>query len=106
MTASGQSAVTRVLRAVEAGDPTAAERLLPIEMPSEDVLALDEALESLRQRDKRKCDVVMLRYFAGLTIEETSEVLNISEPTGKRGWRFARALLHEQLNPEWSGKTN
>jgi RNA polymerase sigma factor (TIGR02999 family) len=79
---------------------------IPVEAPSEDVLALDEALESLRLRDKRKCDVVMLRYFAGLTIEETAKVLNISEPTVKRDWRFARALLHEQLDPGWSGKTN
>ena len=79
---------------------------IPIEMPSEDVLALHEALESLRRLDKRKCDVVMLRYFAGLTIEETAKVMNISEPTVKRDWRFARVLLHEQLNPEWHGKTN
>jgi len=79
---------------------------IPIEMPSEDVLALHEALESLRRLDKRKCDVVMLRYFAGLTIEETAKVLNISEPTVKRDWRFARVLLHEQLNPKWGGKTN
>ena len=78
---------------------------IPIETPSEDVLALHEALESLRRRDKRKCDVVMLRYFAGLTIEETAKVMNISEPTVKRDWRFARVLLHEQLNPEWRGST-
>ena len=70
------------------------------------MLALHEALESLGRSDKRKCDVVMLRYFAGLTIEETAKVLNISEPTVKRDWRFARVLLHEQLNPEWRGKTN
>ena len=79
---------------------------IPVRAPSEDVLALDEALESLRRHDKRKCDVVMLRYFAGLTIEETAKVLNISEPTVKRDWRFARALLHEQLDPGWSRKTN
>jgi len=79
---------------------------IPIEMPAEDVLALDEALERLRQRDKRKCDVVMLRYFAGLTIEETAAVLGISEPTVERDWRFARALLHEQLHPPESGRTD
>jgi RNA polymerase sigma factor (TIGR02999 family) len=77
---------------------------IPIEAPSEDVLALDEALESLRRRDERKCDVVMLRYFAGLTIEETAKVLNISEPTVERDWRFARALLQAQLAPGRSGK--
>jgi RNA polymerase sigma factor (TIGR02999 family) len=79
---------------------------IPIEAPSEDVLALDEALESLRRRDERKCDVVMLRYFAGLTIEETAKVLNISEPTVERDWRFARALLHAQLAQGRSGKVD
>jgi RNA polymerase sigma factor (TIGR02999 family) len=79
---------------------------IPIETPSEDVIALDEALENLRRRDQRKCDVVMLRYFAGLTIEETAKVLNISEPTVERDWRFARALLHAQLAPGWSGKAD
>ena len=79
---------------------------IPIEAPSEDMLALDEALESLRRRDERKCDVVMLRYFAGLTIAETAKVLNISEPTVERDWRFARALLHAQLAPGPSGKAD
>jgi DNA-directed RNA polymerase specialized sigma24 family protein len=41
----------------------------------------------------------MMRYFAGLTIEETAKVLNVSEPTVERDWRFARALLYEQLAP-------
>jgi RNA polymerase sigma factor (TIGR02999 family) len=76
---------------------------IPVESPSEDVLALDEALERLAKRDKRKADVVMLRYFAGLTIEETAAALGISEPTVERDWRFARALLHEQLAPDGTG---
>jgi len=41
----------------------------------------------------------MLRYFAGLTIDETAAVLGVSTPTVERDWRFARALLYEQLNP-------
>ena len=73
---------------------------IPVETPAEDILALDEALENLRRRDKRKAEVVMLRYFAGLTIEETAAALGISEPTVERDWRFARALLHEQLSPD------
>jgi RNA polymerase sigma factor (TIGR02999 family) len=73
---------------------------IPIEPPTDDVLALDEALLRLQQRDKRKADVVMLRYFAGLTIEETAAVLNVSEPTVERDWRFARALLYDELKPE------
>jgi RNA polymerase sigma factor (TIGR02999 family) len=75
-----------------------------VEPPSVDMLALDEALESLRRRDKRKCDVVMMRYFAGLTIEETARVLDVSEATVERDWRFARAVLLEQLSPRSNGK--
>jgi RNA polymerase sigma factor (TIGR02999 family) len=71
---------------------------LLIEPPSEDVLALDEALKRLQERDERKARVVMLRYFAGLTIEETAKVLNVSEPTVERDWRFARTILYEQLS--------
>jgi len=72
---------------------------LPIEAPADDILALDEALGRLEQTDRRKADVVMLRYFAGLTIEETALALGISEPTVERDWRFARALLYDQLRP-------
>jgi len=74
------------------------EMEIPIEAPAEDVLALDDALTRLQKRDKRKADVVMLRYFAGLTIEETAAVLQVSEPTVERDWRFARALLYDELN--------
>jgi RNA polymerase sigma factor (TIGR02999 family) len=72
---------------------------IPIEMPAEDMIALDEALERLRARDARKAEVVTLRYFAGLTIEETAKVLNVTGRTVERDWRFARALLNQQLNP-------
>jgi RNA polymerase sigma factor (TIGR02999 family) len=76
---------------------------LAIESPVEDMLALDEALSRLRESDKRKADVVMLRYFAGLTIEETAKMLGVSEPTVERDWRFARALLYDQLTPPEPG---
>lgn len=72
---------------------------LPIEIPTEDILALDEALRRLAETDERKADVVKLRYFAGLTIEEVAMALGVSEPTVERDWRFARALLYEQLIP-------
>lgn len=72
---------------------------LPIETPSIDVLALDDALERLAQRDRRSADIVMLRYFAGLTIEETAKVLGISDPTVARDWQFARLFLYDQLAP-------
>ena len=76
---------------------------IPIEMPAEDMIALDEALERLRAHDARKAEVVTLRYFAGLTIEETATVLNVTERTVERDWRFARALLHRLLNPTERG---
>ena len=72
---------------------------LPIDVAAEDILAIDEALGRLEATDKRKADVVKLRYFAGLTIEETARALGISEPTVERDWRFARALLYDQLGP-------
>jgi RNA polymerase sigma factor (TIGR02999 family) len=72
---------------------------LAVDGPTDDILALDEALERLRAHDERKARVVQLRYFAGLTIEETAKVLGISEPTVERDWRFARAMLFDQLSP-------
>jgi RNA polymerase sigma-70 factor (ECF subfamily) len=62
-----------------------------------DVLALDEALEVLAGLDRRKSRVVELRYFGGLKIEETAEVLGVSLETVKRDWRMARAWLLARL---------
>jgi RNA polymerase sigma factor (TIGR02999 family) len=60
---------------------------------SADLLALDEALERLAETDERKARVVELRYFGGLSVEETAEVLGISEITVLRDWKFAKAWL-------------
>lgn len=65
---------------------------------SEQVLALDEALKTLSKLDSRKGDVVELKYFGGLTNEETAEVLKISVETVKRDWRFARTWLLRALD--------
>lgn len=62
-----------------------------------EVLALDEALAALARIDPRKSRVVELRYFGGLTIEETAEVLGVSIDTTKRDWRMARAWLLVEL---------
>jgi RNA polymerase sigma-70 factor (ECF subfamily) len=62
-----------------------------------DVLALDEALASLCEFDPRKGRVVELRYFGGLSIEETAEVLGISPETAKRDWKLAKAWLFGEL---------
>jgi RNA polymerase sigma factor (TIGR02999 family) len=70
---------------------------IAIELPHEDVLALDVALERLANWDERKARVVELRYFVGLDIAETAKILRVSEPTVERDWRFARAFLYDQL---------
>jgi RNA polymerase sigma factor (TIGR02999 family) len=63
-----------------------------------EVLALDEALETLARIDARKSRVVELRYFGGLSIEETAEALRVSVDTAKRDWRIARAWLLVELS--------
>jgi len=71
----------------------------PMAAPSSiDALELDEALDRLATIDPQHARIVELRYFAGLTIEETSEALSISPATVKREWTFARAWLHHQLS--------
>jgi RNA polymerase sigma factor (TIGR02999 family) len=65
---------------------------------SEQVVALHEALETLHAIDPRKSRVVELRYFAGLSIEETAEVLGVSAITVNRDWRLARTWLMREMN--------
>jgi RNA polymerase sigma factor (sigma-70 family) len=60
-------------------------------------VAIDDALVALAAIDTRKSQVVELRFFGGLSIEETAEVLKISAKTVKRDWRFAKAWLHQVL---------
>jgi RNA polymerase sigma factor (TIGR02999 family) len=65
---------------------------------SSDVLAVDEALRKLEAFDQRRSRVVELRFFGGLTLEETAEVLAVSPDTVKRDWRFARMWLLRELS--------
>lgn len=65
-----------------------------------DVLELDEALRSLSKIDPRKVRVVELRYFGGLSIDETAEALGISSETAKRDWKMAKSWLYQQLTGE------
>ena len=65
--------------------------------PNHDLLALDVALNSLAELDPQQGRVIELRYFGGLTIEETAEVLNLSPATVKREWTMARAWLYEAM---------
>ena len=63
----------------------------------EDVLALDEALTRLSQEDEISAKLFKLKYFAGLSISEIAEVLDISSRTADRRWAYARAWLHQEL---------
>jgi RNA polymerase sigma factor (TIGR02999 family) len=76
------------------------DALIGAPTPGVDVLALDDALASLSKVDPRKGRVVELRYFAGLTVEETAEVLRISPETAKRDWKMAKAWLLRELSGE------
>jgi RNA polymerase sigma-70 factor (ECF subfamily) len=67
------------------------------EQPEIDLVALHEALERLATNDQQKGDIVELRFFGGLTIEETAEVLEISHATVERDWKLARAWLRREL---------
>jgi RNA polymerase sigma-70 factor (ECF subfamily) len=73
------------------------EPLLFSEEQSEDLLALNAALERLAQFDERVSRIVELRFFGGLTVEEAAEVLGVSPKTVKRDWSVARAWLHREL---------
>jgi RNA polymerase sigma factor (TIGR02999 family) len=70
---------------------------ITIEAPSEDLIALDEALTKLASTDKMKADLVKLRYFAGLTLEQAADILGLSKTTAKRHWTYARAWLYRQI---------
>ena len=64
---------------------------------ADDLLALDEALNRLAAADPRRAELVRLRYFAGLTLEQAAELLGISRATADRHWAFARAWLYDAM---------
>jgi RNA polymerase sigma factor (TIGR02999 family) len=64
------------------------------------VLAVNEALEKFAALDPEKAELVKLRYFVGMTLEQAAEALGISERTAKRYWAFARAWLHEEIKSQ------
>ena len=66
--------------------------------PDNNLLALDEALKRLHEIDPQQSSIVELRYFGGLTIDETAEVTKISPASVKREWTMARAWLHQELS--------
>ncbi len=86
---------------------------LPDEIPGPDgdpatLLAMSDALDKLEQVDPPRAEIVMLRYFAGLSIDETAAALNVAPRTVDTGWRFARAWLFRELSKgdsTWGGRT-
>jgi RNA polymerase sigma factor (sigma-70 family) len=68
--------------------------------PAKDLVALDEALNALAIVDLRKSRVVELRYFGGLSVQETAEVLKVSTDTVLRDWNLARSWLRRELSGE------
>ena len=73
---------------------------VPAEEPDADLEAMDQALEELAAADARKARVVELRFFGGLSMEETAETLEISLRTAHNDWAFARAWLYRKLTGE------
>jgi RNA polymerase sigma factor (TIGR02999 family) len=76
------------------------EALTVADAPGKDLVALDEALNALAAMDLRKSRVVELRYFGGLSVEETAEVLKVSTDTVLRDWNLARSWLRRELSGE------
>ena len=83
------------------GDPSPAESTqLTIDGPGTDLLALDEALTELGKKKPEIMELVKLRYFAGLTVDEAAHALGIASSTADRHWTYARAWLYRRLVPE------
>jgi RNA polymerase sigma factor (TIGR02999 family) len=74
------------------------EATLTAASQSADLVALDDALQALEAVDARKCRVVELRYFGGLSLEEAALVLDVSVATVRRDWSLAKAWLYRELN--------
>ena len=75
---------------------------LPVEADL-DLVALDDALRALAEKDERKSRLVELRYFGGLSIEETAEVLNLSPTTVRREWTLTKAWLRREMRSKAEG---
>lgn len=74
------------------------EKHIAVEEQADQLFALDAALTELERMDARLGQVIELRFFAGLSVEDTARLLDVSERTVKRDWRVARAFLHKELD--------
>ncbi|MCG8403703.1 MAG: sigma-70 family RNA polymerase sigma factor [Phycisphaerales bacterium] len=81
------------------------EGLLVTPQPQSDLVALDEALTKLAHVDARKSQMVELRYFAGLSIDEVAELIGVSKATVKRDWILAKAWLLREISEDRDGNT-
>ena len=70
---------------------------IEVAMPSDQIVALSDALDALEREDQEVAQLVKLRYFVGLTLDQAAEVLQISARTAYRHWAYAKARLHEEL---------
>ena len=77
-----------------------AEIEISSETEDDELLAIHEALGKFSALDQTKAELVKLRYFVGLTLEEAAEILGISEPTAKRYWTYARAWLYQEIQSQ------
>ena len=73
---------------------------ITVEAPSADMIALDEALSRLNQQKPVEAELVKLRYFGGLSVDEAARVLEVSSATGDRKWAYARAWLYREICTE------
>lgn len=73
------------------------ERDLRIDPPADDILALHEALDDLAVHDRQMAELVKLRYFAGLTLQQAAEMLQLPRRTADRNWAYARTWLYRQI---------
>jgi RNA polymerase sigma factor (TIGR02999 family) len=69
-----------------------------IESPIENIIALDEALQKLEAQDSQKSQIVMLKFFTGLTMDEIARELGVSKSSIERQWRYIRAWLYKELD--------
>jgi RNA polymerase sigma-70 factor, ECF subfamily len=76
---------------------TLIESRTPAKQPEYDLIALDDALQALEALDPRKVQVVEMRFFGGLTVEETAEALSISRDTVMRDWQFSKVWLRREV---------
>lgn len=76
------------------------EDAIAVEAADDELLSIHELLDRFSEMEPRKAEVVKLRYFVGMTIEETAEALGISTPTAKRDWTFAKAWLFRELKSQ------